>query len=1853
MKNILRLLPVFLVVLLSGCKDRTIEKDNLYKFKDYISFVTHGNRSVTTDIRIGLAGQAEGLESGEEIPAARYLDISPKTSGRLAVENGNTLVFQPDKNLKPDTEYTVTVRLENIFPGISKEFKSFTFSFRTIAPNFRVDLGALRSYSKEWQYLEASVSTSDVVTAENAGNLVSVFQNGQKLPLQWESGSDASFFNFRIDSIRRQTEDSEILIRWDGKSILSKNSGEEKYAIPGRNNFKIVSLKSRGAPQAVLEINFSDPLDETQDFSGLVTIGNAENLRFELDGNVLNVYPQTRISGKETVTVFSGIANEDGLKLKENFSETISFEQLKPEVRLLSKGAILPGSEAVPVYFEAVSLSKVDVRVIQIFEKNMLQFLQNYNLDQTDVYDLRRVGRRVAKKTIDLKVHEAEKGNWKAHALDLSELIRAEPGAVYQLELSFKPEYTLYACEDSGFEDRETDSDNYYSGLEQHADPDEEIREQQYWDNEIYSWRKFTYNWQQEDNPCHPAYYNDSRIARTNILGSDLGLTVKRGANLDYHFYAVDLISAEPEAGVAVELYNYQQQLVSKGRTGGDGTGVLNSSEKAAFAIARKGSHYAYVKLDDGSSLSMSNFDISGKKLQRGLKGFLYSERGVYRPGDSIHLTFVLDDSGNPLPENHPVTLSLTDARGKLVRKSVLNKAGSHQREGKSLNGFYYFPIATGTDDPTGNWQATVTVGGAQFEKTLRVASVKPNRLKINLNFDREILEGNKAVTGTIFSEWLHGSPARNLKVDMEATLRSSREAFSGFPGYNFTDPVRSFTEVTVPVVDSELSAEGKTVFSKNFEIGRNAPGMLNATFLTRVFEGGGDFSMDVFTKKIAPFTHFAGLKSPEAEEYGSYHTDSKNVFDVISVDASGKPAAGRNLKVRIYRIEWRWWWDRGDDNLSSYEHATVNRAVENFEITTDSKGKGKFEVNIPDREAGRYLIRVMDEESGHATGRTAYFYKNWWQRPGGENSESAKMLLFTADKEKYNVGETAQITFPSSAGGRALISVENGSEVLENYWVETEDRQTDFSVKLTEAMAPNIYLNISLLQPHRQTKNDLPMRLYGVVPVFVENPATVLEPQIQMPEVLRPETDFTVRVSEKNNRPMTYTIAVVDEGLLDLTRFSTPDIHAGFYSREALGVKTFDMYDYVIGAYSGSVENIYAVGGGDEAPGAKNRKADRFKPVVRFLGPFELGASKSGTHKISMPNYVGSVRTMVVAGNPESAYGRAEKTTPVRTPLMVLASLPRKLSPGERVTLPVTVFAMENKIKQAQISVDAGSALKPVGRTSRTVGFKEPGEKIVNFEFEVLPATAFQTIEVKASGHGERASYRVEIDVENPNPVSQKFSAYKLEPQETRTVSFKTFGVPGSNTAAIEFSTLPPMNFNKRMELLLDYPYGCMEQITSIGFPQLYLADIFDLTSGKKQEIEKNLQAVISRLGNQQLANGGMPYWPGEREADSWSTSYAGHFMLEAKEKGYALPISFLNNWIVYQQTRARHWRKNDRQFNTTLDQAYRLYTLALAGKPELAAMNRLRESGEISNDARWRLAAAYALAGKEKVAREIMQTAHIDFISDKYDYYSYGSPFRNRAMALETMVILGDSRQQELAASIAGDLSSDRWLSTQETGFALLAMGKMVKKSGGKAIGVSYTQNGKQHAVQTASSVAQRDLSFRMGENSVSITNHRENTVYVTLSQKGKLPLGEELVESSKLRVSTRFTDETGKPLDVSALRQGTGILALVSVSNTTGSEISNIALTQIFPSGWEIVNTSFTELEGGAVGEARFIDIRDDRVHFFFDLKKRESRTFAVKLNASFLGTYYLPGAQAEAMYDHSYFARNKGGWVRIDE
>ena len=307
---------VFLLILVAlSCKQKETQTDNLFKFKNYINYTTSGLVSVTSPITINLVNAVEDWKPNEEI-LTNIVSISPKTAGKLTSKTSNQLVFIPEHPLEADTEYTVTVNLKDLYETMPKGFENYTFQFKTIKPNFSVVTNDLQSYSKEWQYIEGIVKLADIVSLEDAKTLIEASQNNKYLSMKWdESIETARIFEFKIDSIHRDIDDSKVTINWNGKSINANNKGENTITIPGINNFTIVDVKVEQSPEQYLSINFSDPLKKQQNFDGLVTLQNVNNPKYIVNGNVLKVYTDTRVVGNIQVDVFQGIRNTNDFKL--------------------------------------------------------------------------------------------------------------------------------------------------------------------------------------------------------------------------------------------------------------------------------------------------------------------------------------------------------------------------------------------------------------------------------------------------------------------------------------------------------------------------------------------------------------------------------------------------------------------------------------------------------------------------------------------------------------------------------------------------------------------------------------------------------------------------------------------------------------------------------------------------------------------------------------------------------------------------------------------------------------------------------------------------------------------------------------------------------------------------------------------------------------------------------------------------------------------------------------------------------------------------------------------------------------------------------------------------------------------------------------------------------------------------------------------------------------------------------------------------------------------------------------------------------------------------------------------------
>ena len=1832
-------------------------------FAPYINAYTGGIISSKSPIRIELTQDLSKVVLNEEIESSLFR-FSPDIKGKAYWTNSRTIEFVPEAGqLKGGELYNVEFDLGKIME-VGNDLKNFSFSFRVVGQNFAVhNLNyTVSSENPEMAAAKGEIRFSDKPDPDRVKEMFLISLEGDNsFSLNVEPTDDPSIYNFTIENIKRGKEDRNLTVKINGNPLNIATETEEKLIIPALSSFKFIEAKMINQPEEGVEVIFTDPVSKLQDLRGLVEIAEISDCVFQTEGNVIKIFFEKGNNKKITLNIDKGLQNYAGDPLAKSSSVSLNIESLNPKVEFLQSGTIMPNSQSLLLPFKTVNLWAVDVKVIRIFEKNVLMFLQTNNMSGSN--ELRRSGRLIYRTTIRLDEDPTnDLTQWNNFSVDLSKIINQEPGAIYSIEMSFKKDYSLYACGDSIVGKKQSEALSFVNAGGEISERDEEKWDQPYsyyyMENENMNWSE--YNWQDRDDPCKPSYYmNTSNTHVTcNVFASNLGIIVKGNADKKLWVTVNNIPDTKPMSGVEIKAYNYQLQVIGSGKTNQDGFAVIETKGKPFVLMAENGTEKGYLRLVDGEEKSLSRFDVGGEFTEKGLKGYVFGERGVWRPGDTLFISFILEDKDKKIPNTHPVSFELYNPKGQFYTKQV---------SGQGVNGFYTFKVPTKPDDLTGVWNGYVKVGGATFHKSLRIETIKPNRLKINLDLPQKIKTGvGSMVPVKLSSHWLTGAKAGKLKANVEMTLSRVYTQFKGYEKYVFNNPAVQFQTQNTKIFDDRLDEEGNATINIKTPSATNAPGLLQATFVSRVFEPGGDVSTYVQSVPYSPFNSYVGLntnmKGDDDYYYGNYfETDVDHTFDIVTLDPDGKPMDVADLDYRVYKVDWNWWWENRN-SLDSYINNSSKTPIDSKTLNSrGGKVSVKFKVEYP--EWGRYLVYVRNKESGHATGQVIYVdWPSWRGRSERENPEGLTMLTFSTDKKSYEVGEDMTIIIPAAAKGRALVAIENGSSVLQRSWVDVSDQgDTKYTIKITEEMTPNFYVHISLLQPHAQTVNDLPIRMYGVVPVSVTNRNSKLLPEISMPESLQPEKKFNVKVKEKSGKPMTYVVAIVDEGLLDLTAFKTPDPWSKFYAREALGIRTWDMYDEVIGAFTGKFSSLFSIGG-DEQLKNSDQKANRFKPVVKFIGPFSLKKGETHTHELELPMYVGSVRTMVIAAE-GGAYGNAEKTVPVKNPLMILSTLPRVMSTGEEILLPVNVFAMEDQVKEVTVSVETEGLSQLVSEKSQSLTFSKIGDQLAYFTLKAGAKTGVERVKVRASGNGQTASETIEIQVRNPNPPIITNESKLLGASQSVSFEYDLQNNLDENWVKLEVSRIPSIDMNRRFYYLMHYPHGCTEQLTSKAFPLLYIGDFKNMTEREEEAVKQRVRDAIRSLYTRQLSSGGFSYWPGEPYTYDWVSSYAGHFLCEARNRGYEVNQNVINNWINYQRRQAQNWSVETRAgskryyyYQYDLEQAYRLYTLALAGSPEIGAMNRMKEIKNLTLQAQWRLAATYALDGKSNVANELIFN-----LKNTVDHYSfsnstYGSSQRDEAMILETLVLVGDLQKAfEQAKRVSKNLAAEDYFTTQTTAYSLLAMGKLVEKLDKGMIELAWSINGKeQPEIKTAKAVNQIDIPAAVSKGNLNIKNIGQGDLFLSFTTKLTPVIDTLPAVSNNIKLTVTYKDMAGKTIDVSKIPQGTDFIATISIANISGTDsYTDMALTHIIPSGWEIFNERMMTVSGGADNSSSYTykDIRDDRVLTYFDLYRSQTKTFQVRLQAAYAGKYILPAIQCEAMYDTNVQGRTKSEKIEV--
>ena len=1750
--------------------------------------------------------------------AENPFSFEPKISGQAKWELGNKLTFTPNTVLPAGQKYNLKIDGKKAI-GNNRDVNNLNFSFKVMEQEVLSAKGDFIPVAGKKNTVKLQIEfvfAGKVLQEEFKKDLK--LKDDKSLTFSLQKGSKPNHFLIKSTELKRKNNGRSITAYLPAKySVRGDQKWEKPFVLASKTNFIVLSdmdLSNSNEKMATYAFRFSDPIATHIDLSGFVTVEGLKVFKLQVEGKYLKVKGNMLAGKQYAIKIVKGFPSALGTKLSKSYNKSFSINNLKPELKWLSQGVYLPSANNSKLQFKSINVKKVSIVISEVHQNNTSFFLQKNKLKdkshnpggsgyfRSNYKDLSRVGKEIVRLDKELG---ASANKWHKTEIDLSALLKTKKKALFIVNLQYDYKDLLGRCQNN--QDKLESSDLYFE------------------DEGYYK------------NPCKNHYYYWRGNLNKMVVQSDVGLTVKESGGF-YHVFAANLVTSNPISGLKLTNLSYANQELETLFTNTNG-----------FAKFKKQGHALYGEHPSGLALLKWNkqdweknkFDVGG--VNAGVGGtnvFFYTERGVHRPGDTIHLSAIVRMDRKVPPSDLPMAWEVKNPNNQIVLEHSIKK---------NKNGHLYLAIPTRVKSPTGTWFVRLKIGDKKYSKSLPVEMVKPNRLKVKLNMDKE---AKRKLIGKVEAKYLFGTPIKETKVEVRASFNSKNLKLQKYPKYNFNHPENEFSSRNIMLSYGVTDSKGNFKFDKKIENVEKAPALVRANLEAKVYEKGGSFTLAKKSKILSPYSSYVGVINPT--KWGSVQMNQKFDIETIVVNDKGDLKKNIPLEVNVYVNRSHWWWHYDDDDRKEFTKKEATYKVLSKNIQS-ANGKLKFSIKVEDY--GRHLVEVVNKKSGHKTGM--FFYASDWNSGVASKSKERNFLKINLDRGIYAPGDSVTLSFDSPAKGTAYITLEQGEEVLKQEWKKVTPGQTKFSFLATKAMLPNIYASVSLIQPLQENTNDVPMRIYGIKPIFIEDPNSRLQVDWNVPKQIQPKETFKVSIQSNSKQEGTYTLAMVDEGLLDLTNFKTPNPWKYYFKKVRLGVKTKDNYDEVLGSLYPDMDRYFSIGGDEmdeEADSrAGNSKARRFIPAIYFSKPFVLAAGKKKNIEITMPNYIGSVRFMLVGATGDQ-YMSAEKTTPVSQPLMILPTIPRIARPGDEFSLPVSIFALEDNIGEVEVSLTNVGELKIKGSKSQTIKFDRKDEKDISFALQASDKVGQDSIHIIAKSKSFEADYKVALPLQSA-AAYQTATIDTMVKNTTYEMTLEKLGLDGTNKAYLQISKMPSLQLQERIKSLIRYPYGCLEQTVSSVFPQLYLPKLLDLSEGQKQRIDDAIHASFERLKTFQLSRGGFAYWPrgfySSRYSD-WATSYVGHFLVEAKSLGYKVPDSLWDTWVEDANDRAKVVNTKNHKY-----QNYRLFVLALAEIPNIGAMNLLKENHLKTLDALSKklLATSYQLAGQTKVAQEI----DLFIVTEESPYRelagTYGSNFRDQAlMSYLSTIIDTPVEVSKKMTKLVNTFRGQNWYSTQESAMALLAFGKYFpnqEQSGD--VDYKLSIGGKSQTQTLSTQMQEIPLIEQWGEK---ISISAEKTLFISIVREGIPKVDSLKTQSKNLLLSRNFYSEDGYPLTTFTLPQGKEVWVVYTVKIENKERLKNVALSSLFPAGWEIFNPRLENrtlpewLKRQGLSSPTYMDIRDDRVNWFFDIGYKGYAKFAIRINPTFKGNYTLPAVIAETMYSPDYFSAIAGSRAVVE-
>jgi len=1736
-----------------------------------------------------------------KIEKDKCIKIEPEVKGILRWYNTTTIAFIPETGFSPATDYKVTITSK-----ILKYSKKFKLSGKKVYNVKTPDL-EFTSYRIYWKIIDElknqiapilELTFNYEVDPSKVGEKLELSSDKTQYKLKLKTTLPSKEISFIIENV--EPSDDDIKFKFLLKKGLKPIGGTNEIKKDEKLSIILVSPYNLGISSVYSEhdgvigqiiVNLSQKVNE-KNLKNHIVISPTIKYDIEvLQDQLIIKSKDFVISDKYELKILKGLTGVLGGVLKENYITDIIFSKLQPALKFYDKSAVYLSSQGSKTFeIVANSINEFDLEVYKIYENNILPYL---NKENDYYYD----------DDLDEYVY------YKSEPYNLGDLI--------------------YSC--------------HYKVNDLKRNGNLKLLTLDF-NDKLKNYKGIYYITISSNNP----YFRDSKV----ISISDLGIIVKEGI-LNYSIFINSIASATPVPDAEVYIIGRNNQILTKLTTDKNGYAYYEYSQLPAknfvpeLIYVKKNEDFNFINLKE-TRINLSRFDVGGRyDNPSGLEIFLYGDRDLYRPGDTLNITGVVREySSMRNPGYMPLEIDIISPNGKIYQsfKKTLNEEGSFEvnvpTTKAALTGTYTVEVYT---------MSSVMIGSRE----IKVEEFVPDRIKVKVNLNKEEYKSGDEMVLNIDAMSFYGPPAANRNYEVELTTVFKKFNSSDFKDYNFNlcNVNQTFEKI---LRENKTNSEGKAIEKFKVPIEFKNNGLLQYNFFVTVFDETGrpvnrKKVVDVYTQDI-----FLGIKTE------SYYARTKYpvYMNLVAVDKYGKSTNNVKARVDVVRYEYKTVLNQGD-SYYRYRSEKVEKVIDSKTITISGETNFNFTPDVN----GSYEVRL------YLPGANTYVKEEFWAYGYGSITQYSSFevnkegeITIEFDKPVYNPGDKAKILFKAPFSGKILVTLED-KKVIKYFYIETDKRVATLNLDITENYLPNVYISATLFRPHGVS--ELPLTVaHGYAPLYVEDSDNKLPIDINCTSESRSNRKQTILVK---TLPGAYvTIAAVDNGILQVTDYKTPQPYSYFYAKKALCINTYNIYPWLFP----EISKIESSTGGDEESMEKrvNPLSNERIKLVSFWSGIQKANNKGEVQfDIDIPQFSGEIKVMAV-GYKNKKFGSTDKFIKVADPIVINTALPRFLSPGDSLIVPVILNnTTKNNIK-GNVNIKVEGPVEVIGQNKKDVIVDANSEKEVLFNIAVKQVIGQAKIDVIFDTQSEKFENHTDIAVRPASSLVKVFQSGIVKSGESKKIDIEENEfIQSSIEKKLIVSKSPLIQFNRNIEYLVQYPYGCVEQTVSKAFPQLYFSDLVKELKGSilKDELSpiKNIQYAIDRLKTMQLYNGGLTFWPGGSSETWYGSVYAAHFLVEAQKAGYVVDNSMLEGLLLYLKNRLKKKEYVDfyYDFNKKVkifprEAIYSLYVLALAGKPDISAMNFYKaEMQNLSQESKYLLAASYMLVGDKSKYKEILpqEFERKQYLSETGG--SFSSPLRDEALALNVLLEVDPDNPQIgiMAKHVSEELMNNKYLNTQENCFGFVAIGKIAKNTASaNAYGIVKVNN------KVVGKIENNTLTLKTNKlngDKVIIEASGSGNLYYFYSMEGIPVKGWFKEEDNYLKVRKRIYDRNGTIANLKNIKQTELLLIELSIQTLNNTYIENVVITDLLPACFEIENPRLTELPPGmstpfSRSYPEYQDIRDDRINLFVTATPTVKYYYYLIRTVS-PGTFLMGPVCADAMYKSEYHSYSGSGIVKV--